>query len=799
MSKPISNSSKTDRVAPSTTKKAKAPANADTPRGVRPSVEADREPAVAPTRRSLTKPAAANPAEVEAQLRQNRPPSTSSSLSGPGGSRTWALATRQPSTENPDEIKAQVAFRNLDSSTGESDADTHRVSQYEEDGVQYTQTVLEGEDHEITQLEFSQDGVDFTTTTTVFDDGRTVVVQDADRDGVVETTTTESQQVEGDLVDHLPPEVQAVAAANSESGQAGPVQQTTTTTVVRDTNVQPATVTVLEETTRLEQFTALPADQFELAADSNLVLFELPSPRSLPLQSTYQTVAETFEVDPEQSGQVLSYTFGSVTGPGGEPEPVSNFGSEYRIVGTGQNGQDVLISSGAQEALDSQGRTIAITQVNEERGTIPRSNIDTEFRARVAPGEYPEFSERLGQGDYDYVNYREVTTIDPATFAQETVQEFGDYDTPSADGRSVTVASTADGTSSLSYRLVQEDGQHVQEQTVIPGTGYSSVTETRYDDAGGFVRNSQESVGDIVVSQTEQQQRYVDIEDLNRPLGISDSDWRNFLESQGDGPVLVDSLSQQQFDEDGEPGTSTDSIQFSGSGAVVGLNTEIVNGFPQQTRYSQVPGGDPPGSVRLPTGQVVAVDDEGNLLVDGEIQENIPAEVRRLARSGLSLAAIGQAFAQHLGGGEAAGVFANRIPVAALRLGGVALGLYDVFQGESPEARVRGGAQAATSGAGLGAAGAHRFGLNSLRTGGRLLGALGGGLTIGVGLSELAQGEYVRGSLDLLAGGGFAVAAVFPPSAPIALTVAGVATLVRIGVDVFAGNNERFEVESLEF
>ncbi len=686
-------------------------------------------------------------------------------VSVPGNRSTWGFAASpaaSPAAFAPD-------------ANGQAQTRT-----YAEDGVVYRETVTQQGDQTTTVLTYEDEGTSITETTIENDDTTTEVVE-AERDGVVERTESVTSQV-----DEAPEGFPSVTV----DGEAGPITQTQVTQTVRDTNQTPPTTQTTLESTSYQQQVRVDDDAFYQGS-----IIELDSGgESLTVLPDGEV-----EVHGDESGEFLSYTTTTVYDENGQPQVTESSKVEQRLVGTGENGQEVYASFG-RETFYRDGEEQETVVVREERGTVPTDDPS------VGPLlGLDEFKEKVEGFDSDYVDWRTTTVLHPDG-SREVVDEFGDYREPHEDGETITVYRTDQDNSppTYTYSRVSNDGNSIDSQTVVPGTEISTITQADFNDDGTYQASTVTTDGGEVISSQTVERTLVDPEELAADL---DPEAREkFLAEVGDEPIYQDHAVVESTE--GENAGSSEILAYS-TAAEDGPQLSLVDQDGEVTTTLDNPQTGE-GRVVSANGDVLAIDAQGQVsgTVNGQPFEGLvdedgsPVDLAdvQAGRSGTS--ALKRLYdaaykAEGLGVRLPGGGGVRPLPAGLGRglngLGSV-FGLYNVgsalANGDGGEA-LRAVAGAATSYAGtasdLGGAAAAKL----IRRGGAVL-------SFGLAGYDLSQGRYLDAGLGAAAGVGLLLTAASGPVAPVVgLVVLGVVGLVELGRVIFSGDdpNEHVPLE----
>lgn len=725
-----------------------------------------------------------------------------SSSAAPARNSTWGwkLATDSPQPEEVHDAHSRPSHKPEEVHDAHSrptrnpDEEDSNTRTYEENGVTYQeQTQVGPDEEEIVVRTYEIDGVSYEETTTTRPNGDQSVVVDATQGDRTERTTTDIQEVDGDLEDYVGDELGSTHY-DSEA-ERGPTTQVNTTTVVIDNSQDPPEeVLVHEAVSYSQQIRSNPEEILDGGFGELDSGINLGNP--LPV-----LVEQEVDWNNQESGQTLTVTTQSTLDAEGNRVRTSSVNSEHRLVGVGEDGQEVVLSSSGNLVFNEDGDEIQYSYVHEERGNLPRSEADRILAANMH-GDADEFGQRLVDGEGDYVNFRQSYTQNLESGEEVYVQELGDYDKPREDGRTVVSVSNGEVTS-LSYRLVSDDGDRVQQQTVVPGTDYSSVSDTQYGDNGTFTSSTRTEVdGQVSESEASRELLYEEGESLPAaaPPGYTQEQWDEFRAEHPQGPVYRDQSSSESRDEDGNLVEGSSTSSHSAGSSTVGVIEQRTPDGEARANLLQIGGDDPHAAIVMDDGSEATIDEQGNILINGEPVEGAePGSGAPGALVGLGSGA--QGLSQLYGVLRMNQALADSVGATRL-LGplGAAVGFQGLLAAENGEQAtsalggLTGGVGSTLTAFGTGSRAAR------VATGlGRGLGAVGAGLTAGLGIYELTQGNYAEGAADIVAGGALVGAVILgaTPAGWALAGLAGVATAVRFFLDI--GDEDQPSHPPLEF
>lgn len=625
--------------------------------------------------------------------------------------------------------------------------------------------------NEVTQRSYTKNGVDYTEKTVTSPDGTVRTVLEADRDGVIERTVSETEEVEGDIEDYAG---DAITVNNTEDRAA--VERTETYVTVIDTTQDPPKETTVERSTSYRQHIPM-SDSPPYVTDDQVTL---PQNATGTVTQVDLHDGPLSSVDEEKSGNFLSFTE-TTTYDGDEATTTTQASNEHRVIGVGASGQPVSVISGTSDIQGEDAEDpddFSRTEVTEIKGLLPP---DHAYDSLEGAPDSEEFEERAARIGGDFVNYRRVTE---SNWSGEgtTTQEIGNYDSPNEDGHTISVTSDsqqsqtgafASGQSlsnhSLTYRQVTGDGSHIQEQTVIPGTEYSSLTDTMREDNGEFTSSTTERLGDQVLSETTHVRTLAEPGE-GRPPGVTAEDWKQFQDSTRGERTFVDAFTQDRYNEDGEFVGSTDySARVGEHGATVGALTHNQEGVETTLSVFQDPESGE-GRVRLPNGTVAEIDPRGSLVVNGKTVDS--AGLPSTGESPLGF------LSDTLSAADAADD--TLIPdglTKSLDTLGVGVGLVNLgssLANGDLEGAGESVASTAASTYGLAEAFAASRAGTTLGIASRTLGSIGSVASAALGVKDIVEGDYLQGSLHLAQGAGLAIAFSFPQVGVPIYTVASI-------------------------
>lgn len=634
--------------------------------------------------------------------------------------------------------------------------------------------------------------------------GDVQTVSTAEKDGRVETTESYTTDENVEIPKRLR-NVHADSTRAADAEAAGmdvqtsldpePASRTTVRKTVTDANGN--TTELLNRTTYTEKYPlegGVPYEGNEKASVENKRLYG------------------GMEVHRAGSGTTRTYTDETFLGPDGKTHTQTSFGSRTVVAGS-QDGRHVEVSS-SQVSTNLDGKE-SHESTREVRGLYvndPDSNLDIGRAGDI--DQKDEYRNRLGDGP---VNFRRTTVWGDDAKAKATTEEYGDYTNPDSAGRSVSIAETPDGRKYWSYRQVEntDTGVRVRQQTNLQGSdeyvlsdGYKNRdgtyrTEAKYYDADGNVVRTEKASRERVDA------RYM----ASRQRGIDPGLRDEFVRSNSGR----DMYEEEVFVHDTrDPQNNQETTLYTAAGSDDRLATVKHEG--RDVTVLEDPGSATPARISA-EGVQFAIDREGHsyAIVDGQrvdlpapgapegpgahgYTDNSAQAVRNLYASVMTAKAGGtvQDFGMKLA-----------TPMAALT-GGV--GIANVYLGlrDGNAGQMMGGAASTAAAVGEGSMLAGELVANTtakslLTNGGRVLGAFGAGLSIGNGLHQYAEGDYVGGTLSIAGGvgGGMVVGAGIAGVAgwvPIAgWAIAGTALAAGIGWDMYRHHEETHKTHGLEF
>ncbi|HEY4001853.1 MAG TPA: hypothetical protein VGO93_23465 [Candidatus Xenobia bacterium] len=425
---------------------------------------------------------------------------------------------------------------------------------------------------------------------------------------------------------------------------------------------------------------------------------------------------------------------------------------------------------GTVTETQTQDNTGAKSNVTEARGVFTGRSLGTSTSV-PGLGLRSDFQKRLPSGP---VNVRQVQTSTPGGPTQTSFQ-YGDYDNPAGNGRTVTQNLT-DNT--LTYRNAHSDShgvQSVDQQTDVNGSAAYQTVHATYQPDGTYT-NDTTTYGANGKPQ-------LDVNTQRKVQGVSvqsdpaaDPGYRSrFLQAAGHSPVYQ---------------TSTKTTAGYGKGATSEiLNQYNLNGSPVElatasgtdTQHHAVQASmllDPSN----PAGAVSLHDVAGHAHFQTGAQAPQGADSQGLASD--SLMAAGDKLRTTLGHSKAAG------PLALAQLIPQTWQSVSNFSTAHPQDTL-GGAQSLASDVSLAAGSTQK--LAGTQTGGKVLGGaqsavdsgselvkgaggeVGGFLGLGLGGWELSQGQYLNGASDTVGAIGTGISTVLPEvGVPLTLTAEGV-------------------------
>jgi hypothetical protein len=663
-------------------------------------------------------------------------------------------------------------------------ANQSNTETYSENGVTYTRETRTGaRGLEVTTTTYEVDGVSYTETVTQNSGGGSSIRVEAVNGDRTEISETRTHSVPGDLETYLPEGY--VDSINFDRDQPrGATQQTVETTTVIDNSQDPPVTTVTSESTTYSQevVSGIPGGNPQ-NSEGQTVQLSHGANNSPYHAATYEDV----EFDPEASGHTISYTQATQLDAQGNPQSSTTLSSEARLVGRGEDGHEVVISTRSDNIVDGQGNSSLIL-TNQSLGTIPADDLAIEENLQHNIGVHDdELLERLQGSQGPWLDFRETTVhSDGGPGMGVTTTEFGELDRD-GDSRSLTVV--RDGqTESHTYRLVSEGGDRVQTQTQVPGTDYNAVTDLQHGPNGTFTSSSQTTFeGEVIASSNASRELAFPAGQAlptEPPEGFSPQLWQQFLAENPNGPVYLDQMDSRSQDEEGRTIT-TENRAYESSTAQVGLVASDGPDGPDQSQFFSASGPEPRATVLASDGTIAELS-EDSLSIDG---------VTKASNLGLQLGSGNQALQTLLGELDGASYTPGRLSRALGPIGAF-LGAVDLFRAGDLSER------ASATGGLLGGAGSS---LELLGTAGRVgrlakgAGIAGGILTGGVGVYELFQGEYAKGTADLVAGGATIAAVLLLTSNPVGAAIAGTIAVGASIVRLFLDHEEPPEQPAWEF
>ena len=639
---------------------------------------------------------------------------------------------------------------------------------YQDEGVIYQETTGLGRNgSKNVERTYVKDGIAYDESTLTLANGDVKVRVEASKGDQTEITETNSRYVEGKLQDYVPDQV--AAGLNLQDGK---VRQSSTTTQTVDNSQDPPIITVKARTESWSQET-----EYKPEKDGKL---NLPSVTRIPTWNGHaDTEGQKVQWDPS-SGRTISYT--TSTGPDGKSSQLDN---QIHLKGKGEDGQDVTVSfeENRQYAEDFTVKTGSV--VTESKGLTSKDAAVRQFAGEAGQGLDP-FYDRIEDLPGNYVDYRTTKVLGDQTLP--VVTEIGNYNQPDQDGGTITSVRTGGDQVALTYRKVSDAGQHVQEQTVVPGADYNKVSDKRAQDDGSFVATTRETQGGKILSEN------MSTRELAYPAGkelpeevppdqpLSQAQWDEFRKAHPQGPVYLDQFDGSQTDGDAKMVT-TSQIAYSSGASSVGSAT--VDG--ERVNYYQLDGPEPRAGLEM-DGQKAQIAADGSVSVNGQVVKTGAAGVKLASGPRAYLKLVGELRDDPKLLGQSAKLSRWLGPAA------VAFGLGQFFS--AGEARQK----FAAAGTTLSGSKVALDGFGTAGKASRVLGGAGGALTFGVGVKELVDGDLAEGVSDVV-GGGAAVGAVIlpllgvPGAGPILAGVAALAGIVRLGIDFFSEK----EIAPLEF
>ncbi|MBS2034010.1 hypothetical protein JST97_03430 [bacterium] len=642
------------------------------------------------------------------------------------------------------------------------------IRQYVQDGVAHTErTVSNPDGSSVVTTSFYQDGVS----------NRQQVRSEANGDRYIQleqesktqklTTVTAVESVAGNVEDYVD-----LGEFEAPSGERGSTVRTTSQTSILDKTHSGAKPVLQQSSISYAQSASIDPARM---VDDGRIMFDPPVRGRTPV-----VVEPSGPVQWDTSRSTQSISFNSTThfDPQGSASETHQLSAEMQLVGVGSQGQAVSIDYRGEKLSDGEGRPLSFTSMTEEKGTISKES-SIGFGSFDSPALSPDFQKRLAESDSPYIASRNTYSLDYTTGQEAYIQELGDYDRPDQDGR--TVVRNSDGlNTTLSYRLVSEAGSHVQQQTVIPGTDYSNLLDTRYRPNGERTSLSTTTMNGQVLDRTFSSRDLLVEPGQSLPAaapgGYNQAQWDEFRRQHPTGPVYRETLDSMVA---GGPSQHLD-ISSSGSDRV-GRTSSQQDG--QSLSIQVMQSGDGQADFQFSNGSHFLIQPGGQqAFLDGE-----PIALTSFAVGSTSIASLGSSIAalqQAETTLHVSAEFSKQLsPLLAYQ------GYQDMLDANNLGERLGG---AANLGYGI-QGGLEAFG----QAGGvasRVAGASAGFLNAGLGIYELTQRNFAEGSADAVAGGLAIAAAVFPGAAPVLLGGAALATLVRLGMDIGDGGPEQAEL-----
>ncbi|MEW6281100.1 MAG: hypothetical protein AB1758_20970, partial [Candidatus Eremiobacterota bacterium] len=474
----------------------------------------------------------------------------------------------------------------------------------------------------------------------------------------------------------------------------------------------------------------------------------------------------TIDADPTLSGTTLAVTRETRYGPEGQASTVEQIGATRAIVGTSETGRSASHTESVVYT-NRDGRPVTTVQREETRGLY----------GAVLPAELKEeYADRLREGlqPGETVNHRSqiVDTYDPEGNLQDTesIDEYGNYDHPREDGRTVRVRK-ADGATLYGYSKVSDGGHRVQSQVSVQGTDLYMLSDERRKRGGGFVRDTRVMDGEEQLSETHESRRRV------RASEVPEGPYRDdFLRRAGEGPIF-------RYDREVREGDSVQSVrQFATRDGGLALTRLARRGDVDHTATLLKDG----ESLKIdsPAGEI-RVGDDGEVRWKGQVLGQLESpDGLSAAGAGLDVVSKTRSLLKDLPLRGVTGANAGLDLVS---------GTLDLMEGlkQGDASAIVGGGGTLSSGAGsLSGIGEQLVAGNratSLLGLGRVgLGALGGAAGVGGGIYEITQGNVRDGILDSVTAGAGGVAALGIATGPLAaLSLAALG--VRLGLDGIEG------------
>lgn len=668
------------------------------------------------------------------------------------------LAQSQPSVTPPRAAASTTwahAGTGLSAPSAPSAYKTETTS-YHEDGITFHTTTSTGpKGASSSEVSFEFRGTSYEQTTTQANGNTSVRSVSENEDRRIEKSN-EIRTLPGDITDYLPAD--QVNQVQLDGETVGPTRQITSSTSVTDKGLTPP-VTVETQSSLAYSQKVAPADGLEPGQTTVLETNMGPSASWADLPGG--------NYDAELSGRFVTYTQETHLDPvDGQNRSSSSLTSEARVVGQGQDGHPIRISSAVTQHTDPSGeQTRILSEVRQ--GSIAREDAENSFYDLMQSND-PELAEKMAQTQSAWLDFRSTTEYKDGQPGINT-REFGELDRGNQDSQSVVAVSDGVNYQSLTYRNVTEQGQRVQTQTKIPDTNYNALTDTHYGPNGTYQSEQQVYAGDTLISSNDSQRQLLypagSALPEKGPSGYDPAAWATFRQQNPQGPVYFDQIKQFSLAQDGVE-TRVDSTSFHGRGATMAKVNQQVGDEQTRFEFSRSPG---QGAQLQLDGHLLVQASDGGWSLDGQtlaVQADFGSKV---ANEIWSVAQLDEVVKNSPGVAE--------LMPSLEKIGGalgIFSGTYSTFTADTWTDRGLGFSTALQGLGGVLAEGALK----------KVAGTAGASIQGVLGVKELFDTNYAEGAADLIGAGGLMVAlAATGPAMPIGLTVAALAAGVRWYLD----------------
>ncbi len=679
-------------------------------------------------------------------------------------------------------------------------------------------------DAKVTETRYERDGAKVHEQERVLDNGDRKAVSTVEKDGRVETTVSETTHSDRDLEDVEPSALMCTGKDNDllKEGQRNPTEVTHVTKTVTDNTKQPPeSRQVLERNTysqhiplgdRNPEATGLSGDSLRIQGERH---------RRGPAPS-YDTL-DGVDIDRSQSGVTLAYSETVTTDENGQTHSTSESGSTRTIVGK-KDGRDVQVTEANVRTLKD--GEIKDVDSREIRGLLNRGGDKRYDVSRVGGiREKDEYAERLEDGPVDF-RETEVYKVDPGgeRHRESKTQEYGDYDDPTQQGRSVVITEQDDKKFWTYNRTDATDtGVRIQSQTSLQGSEAHVLSDTTLNRDGTFRTRTRQIDDEGVTTRVEERERRrVD------PSEFADSTQYHGNQAYGE-EFLKNNQGRQIYEDQVMVVDDADNYKnsfnqrtYSAEGSNDKLTTLSQTGTRSMTTILEDPDSDTPARLRVNDGPEFAIDskDQAYVNVDGE-RVALPGGTdtaggpgaKDALKSGASSSRKLYGAINNLGARELADLADNHPKLAGvLSTVGVVINGANIVQGaiDGNGGAVLGGSAGLSSSLGeLSSLGSKVLTNSSLtgalKVGGRALGGAGAVLGYAYGLHQVANGEPVQGGFTIAAaaGSGLAVGATIAGASswiPVAgWALAGVAVVGGFTYDLWHSHQEAHKTHDLQF